>query len=83
MKVKECKDMYGCRYCKMNEKNEEYCTLTKELTKGAVMCDFEYEDCPEYQKALQPIKVKPRERKPKTATQTSIFGAAGEKQINV
>lgn len=67
--------MYGCKYCKMNGKHEEYCALTGELTKGAVMCDFEWEDCPEYQKA--------RERKPRTATQTSVFGAPGEKLIKV
>lgn len=74
---------YGCRYCKMNKKYEEYCALTGELTKEAVMCDFEWEDCPEYQKAQEPIKPKARERKPRTATQTSIFGAPGEKLIKV
>lgn len=69
--------MYGCRYCKMNKKHEEYCALTGELTKGAVMCDFEWERCSEYQNALKPIKPEPK-RAPQL-TQTSIFGAAGEK----
>lgn len=68
---------YGCRYCKMNKKYDEYCALTGELTKEAVMCDFEWEDCPEYKKAQEPIKPK---QQPKTKLmQTSIFGASGEK----
>ena len=74
---------YGCNYCKMNKKYEEYCVLTGELTNSAVMCDFEWEDCPEYKKAQEPIKPKARECKPRTATQTSIFGAPGEKLIKV
>ena len=74
---------YGCPYCKMNKKHEENCVLTGELTNGAVMCDFEWENCPEYQKAQEPIEPKPRDSKPKTATQTSIFGAACEKQIKI
>ncbi len=50
--------MYGCRYCKMNmTKREEYCTLTKKPTNGAVMCDFEWEDCAEYKAAQEPIKL--------------------------
>lgn len=73
---------YGCRYCKMNNKYEEYCALTGEPTNSAVMCDFEWEDCPEYKKALEPIT--PSEDKATPAgkpklIQTSIFGAAGEK----
>ena len=73
---------YGCRYCKMNmTKREEYCTLTKKPTNGAVMCDFEWEDCAEYKAAQEPIKL------PKAHTvtprgkliQTSVFGAPGEK----
>lgn len=68
---------YGCRYCKMNKDNNEYCVLTGELTKNAVMCDFEFEDCPEYQNAQKPIQPK-RQPKPKLM-QTSIFGASGEK----
>ncbi len=69
--------MYGCDYCKMNEQNEEYCTLTGELTKGAVMCDLEYDLCPEYNKA---IKIKPpKSQEAPKLVQTSIFGAAGEK----
>ena len=74
--------MYGCRYCKMNmTKREEYCTLTKKPTNGAVMCDFEWEDCAEYKAAQEPI----REPKAHTVTprgkliQTSVFGAPGEK----
>lgn len=73
--------MHGCKYCKMNGKYEEYCMLTGEPTKGEVKCDFEYEDCPEYQNALKPIKAKsePKPKSPPQLTQTSIYGAAGEK----
>lgn len=40
---------YGCPYCNYNFKTKrEECDLTHEATNGAVMCDFEYEDCPEY-----------------------------------
>ncbi len=74
--------MYGCRYCKMDMKRrEEYCTLTKKPTNGAVMCDFEWEDCAEYKASQEPI----REPKAHTVTprgkliQTSVFGAPGEK----
>ena len=75
--------MYGCKYCKMDKNYAEYCSLTKEPTKGAVMCDFEWEDCPEYKKALKPIKPKPAPKREPTFTQTSIFGAAGEKPFKV
>ncbi len=68
--------MYGCKFCKMNEAREEYCVLTGELTKGAILCDLEYEDCPEYQAALKPIK---SEEKEPEYIQTSIFGKSGEK----
>lgn len=74
--VKGCRDMDGCKYCKMNANYEEYCALTGELTKGAIMCDFEYEDCPEYKKALEPIK--PQRKEEPQLIQTSVFGAAGE-----
>ncbi len=63
------------------KKMEEYCTLTKKATNGAVMCDFEWENCAEYKAAQEPI----REPKARTVTpraklmQTSLFGAAGEK----
>ncbi len=72
---------YGCRYCKMNNEYNERCVLTGELTKGAVKCDFEWKDCPEYKAAQEPI----REPKAHTVTprgkliQTSVFGAPGEK----
>lgn len=69
---------YGCRYCKMDMmRQEEYCILTGELTKSAVMCDFGYEQCPEYKKAQEPIK--PKRQAKTTLMQTSIFGASGEK----
>lgn len=70
--------MYGCEYCKTNKDNNEYCALTGELTNGAVMCDCEWEDCPDYQKAREPIKPAAEQAKPKLM-QTSIFGASGEK----
>ena len=76
--------MYGCKYCKMDTMRQvEYCVLTGALTNGKMECDCEYELCPEYQKAQEPIKTKPQNSKPKTATQTSIFGAPGEKLIKV
>ena len=74
--------MYGCKYCKMNKQNNEYCTLTGAPTNGAVMCDFEWEDCPDYQKALQPIKHAEQSgcsSMESKLIQTSIYGTAGEK----
>ena len=75
--------MYGCRYCKMNKNHDEYCVLTGELTKGAVMCDFEYEFCLEYQKAQKPIKPNSEPKSAPKLTQTSIFGVSGEKPFRV
>lgn len=72
--------MYGCRYCEMDGNYNEVCKLTGELTKGSVTCDSDYENCPEYKKALEPIRPKSK-TKPKLM-QTSIFGAAGEKVFN-
>lgn len=70
--------MYGCQYCIFDtEKKEEYCILTGEATNGAVMCDFEYEDCPEYRDARNPIG------KGAQLIQTSIFGKAGEKPFEM
>lgn len=65
----------------MNKNHEEYCAITGELTKGAVMCGFEYDYCPEYQNALKPIEPKsePKPKKAPQLTQTSIFSADGEK----
>lgn len=73
--------MYGCRYCKMDGSHNEYCTITKEPTKGAVLCDFEWEDCPHYKEARKPIKParEPKRSATPQLTQTSLFGAAGEK----
>lgn len=69
--------MYGCKFCKMDTmRQEEQCILTGALTKADPMCEFEYEDCPEYKKALEPIK--PQRAKEPQLIQTSVFGAAGE-----
>lgn len=65
--------MYGCRHCKMDTMRQvEYCALTGELTNGAVMCDLEYERCPEYQNALKPIKPK---REPKLIQPSTVTSA--------
>lgn len=40
---------YGCPFSNWNEKTmREECDLTHEPTNGAVMCDFEFDECPEY-----------------------------------
>lgn len=67
--------MYGCPYNRMHTmKQIEYCTLTGEATNGVVLCDIDYQDCPQYKNAREPIAPKGP-----TAIQTSIFGAEGEK----
>lgn len=69
---------YGCKYCIMDMMRQvEYCKLTGGPTK--LECDFAYELCPEYQNARKPIKPKPELKSAPQFTQTSIFGAAGEK----
>lgn len=68
--------MYGCEFCKMDKKYNEYCELTGEPTNGAVMCDFEYEHCPLWKKA----KGQEQQNAPSgELIQTSIFGEDGEK----
>lgn len=42
--------MYGCKYLQMNMKRlEEVCTITGEVRRGEVLCDFDFENCPHYQ----------------------------------
>lgn len=41
--------MKGCPYSKFNFKEmEEKCEVTKELTHNAILCDFDYENCPHF-----------------------------------
>lgn len=48
--------MYGCEFCKMDKRWNEYCALTGEPTRGAVMCDFEYERCGVRSEKLKDLK---------------------------
>lgn len=49
--------MLCCPYSKFNEKHLcEECILTGEKVEGFIMCDFEYDLCPDYIKAQKPIK---------------------------
>jgi hypothetical protein len=51
--------MYGCPFCDFNLKKEyEECSVTGEPTNGAVMCDFEFENCEIYQDKIQKSKEK-------------------------
>ena len=57
--------MYGCEHLKMNMKRlEEVCTITGEVRRGEVLCDFDFENCPHYQ-------TKPHKKE--NLGQTSIF----------
>jgi len=57
--------MYGCPYCYFSWKQfDEVCDITNEKTKQAVMCDFEFEDCLHYQKAMKEGRAYPKPEKP-------------------
>lgn len=57
--------MYGCEHLKMNMKRlEEVCTITGEVRRGEVLCDFDFENCPHYQT---------KSHKKEKSEQTSIF----------
>ena len=75
---------YGCRYCKMNNEYNERCVLTGELTKGAVKCDFEWKDCPEYKAAQKPLTEPQAQTEVRQGNliQTSGVGTAGEMPFN-
>ena len=58
----------GCPYSRFNWKTMfENCTLTGRVTEGEVECDYSYEQCPEYQKAVAAcVPVPPQGKIPST-----------------
>lgn len=56
----------GCPYCRFNWKTMyERCTRTGRITEGQVECDYGYEQCLEYQKAVAAgVPIPPHEKIP-------------------